>query len=104
MPIYQYACQSCGHSLEALQKISDEPLKLCPNCNKPELAKQLTAAAFRLKGTGWYETDFKNSGKKQDSKADSPDKKPGDSGEKPATSSSDTKSSGTDSGTSAASS
>ena len=104
MPIYQYACQSCGHSLEALQKISDEPLKICPNCSKPELAKQLTAAAFRLKGTGWYETDFKNSGKKQDPKADSPDKKPGDGGGKSATSSSDSKTSESGSGTSAPSS
>ena len=51
--------------LEALQKLRDEPLKVCPNCNEPDLAKQLTAAAFKLKGTGWYETDFKNSGQKE---------------------------------------
>ena len=62
MPIYQYACDACGHQLEALQKISDDRLTDCPECHKPKLVKQLTAAAFRLKGTGWYETDFKNSG------------------------------------------
>ncbi len=82
MPIYQYACRSCGHSLEALQKISDAPLKDCPNCNEPELVKQLTAATFKLKGTGWYETDFKNAGKKPDSKPESADKKPGETGSK----------------------
>jgi putative FmdB family regulatory protein len=64
MPIYQYACDACGHQLEALQKISDDRLTDCPECHKPNLVKQLTAAAFRLKGTGWYETDFKNSGTK----------------------------------------
>ena len=67
MPIYQYACNDCGHTFEALQKISDAPLIDCPECKKPALSKQLTAAAFQLKGSGWYETDFKNSGKKADS-------------------------------------
>ena len=64
MPIYQYQCTDCGHALEALQKISDPKLEQCPACDKPTLKKQVTAAAFKLKGTGWYETDFKNSGKK----------------------------------------
>ena len=64
MPIYQYQCTDCGHALEALQKISDPKLVDCPKCNNPSLKKQVTAAAFKLKGTGWYETDFKNSGKK----------------------------------------
>jgi len=63
MPIYLYVCNSCGHDLEVLQKVSDDPLKHCPSCGKPALHKQVTAAAFRLKGTGWYETDFKHSGK-----------------------------------------
>ena len=63
MPIYEYMCQSCHHTKEAIQKISDDPLIDCPACGKPELKKQLTAAAFKLKGGGWYETDFKNSGK-----------------------------------------
>jgi len=64
MPIYEYECQSCGHRLEKLQKISDDPLVDCPSCAKPELSKLVSAAAFRLKGGGWYETDFK-SGKKK---------------------------------------
>ncbi len=63
MPIYQYRCAECGHSLEALQKMSDPKLTDCPACEASALTKQLTAAAFKLKGTGWYETDFKNSGK-----------------------------------------
>jgi len=64
MPIYQYQCEQCGHQLEALQKMSDDKLVDCPKCNQPALKKQVTAAAFKLKGTGWYETDFKNSGSK----------------------------------------
>lgn len=64
MPIYEYECQSCGHKKEALQKISDVPLVDCPECNKPDLKKMISAAGFRLKGGGWYETDFKSGGKK----------------------------------------
>ena len=64
MPIYEYQCESCSHKMEKLQKISDEPLKICPECNKPTLNKLVSAAGFRLKGSGWYETDFKT-GKKQ---------------------------------------
>ncbi|MGH1539801.1 MAG: FmdB family zinc ribbon protein [Arenicella sp.] len=70
MPIYQYACEHCGHQLEAIQKIADAQLTDCPKCQQPALKKQVTAAAFKLKGTGWYETDFK--GKKETpSKTDS---------------------------------
>lgn len=61
MPIYQYQCQQCEHELEALQKMSDPKLTDCPQCGESALRKCVTAAAFRLKGTGWYETDFKNS-------------------------------------------
>jgi putative FmdB family regulatory protein len=61
MPIYEYSCESCGHQLEKLQKMSDDPLKDCPNCGKPQLKKLISAAGFQLKGTGWYETDFKKS-------------------------------------------
>jgi putative FmdB family regulatory protein len=68
MPIYQYKCQDCEHQLEALQKMSDPLLVDCPSCGHPALRKQLTAAAFKLKGTGWYETDFKNSGKQAPAK------------------------------------
>jgi putative FmdB family regulatory protein len=64
MPIYEYFCQACGHEHEALQKISAEPLVSCPECNEPELKKKISAAGFRLKGGGWYETDFKNGSKK----------------------------------------
>jgi putative FmdB family regulatory protein len=64
MPIYEYQCQACGHQLEVLQKVSDAPLKKCPECGKPRLQKLLSAPSFRLKGGGWYETDFK-SGKKK---------------------------------------
>lgn len=64
MPIYEYQCQSCGHLHEALQKVSDDPLLDCPACGAPQLRKKISAAGFRLKGGGWYETDFKTGGKK----------------------------------------
>ncbi len=85
MPIYGYACQSCGHTLDALQKIADDPLVDCPACGAPALKRQLSAPRFRLKGKGWYETDFKTdnqrnlagekSESKSDSKSDKTDKK-----------------------------
>ena len=61
MPIYEYQCESCGHRLEALQKISDPPLTDCPACAQATLRKRISAVGFRLKGGGWYETDFKRS-------------------------------------------
>ncbi len=64
MPIYEYQCEACGHEHEALQKISADPLVDCPACSASELKKKISAAGFRLKGNGWYETDFK-SGKKK---------------------------------------
>lgn len=64
MPIYEYQCQECQEELEALRKLSDEPLVDCPACGKPALKKKVSAAAFRLKGGGWYETDFKTGNKK----------------------------------------
>jgi putative FmdB family regulatory protein len=64
MPIYEYVCKACDYEVEALQKIADAPLKHCPKCDKDELQKKISAAAFRLSGSGWYETDFK-SGKKK---------------------------------------
>ena len=60
MPIYAYKCADCGHEQEVLQKISDAPLTDCPDCGHPALAKQVTAAGFQLKGSGWYATDFRN--------------------------------------------
>ena len=64
MPIYEYRCAVCGHQDEHLQKVSDTPLSVCPACGKSEYRKQLSAAGFQLKGTGWYATDFKGGGKK----------------------------------------
>jgi putative FmdB family regulatory protein len=60
MPIYAYRCEGCGFQKDALQKLSDPPLVDCPECGQPRLVKQLTAAGFALKGTGWYATDFKD--------------------------------------------
>ena len=71
MPIYEYQCVSCEHELEALQKISDDPLKDCPSCKTPNLKKRISAAGFRLKGGGWYETDFKTGKKKNVAGGDS---------------------------------
>lgn len=59
MPIYAYKCESCGHAKDVLQKISDAPLSTCPACGKESFHKQVTAAGFQLKGSGWYVTDFR---------------------------------------------
>jgi putative FmdB family regulatory protein len=64
MPIYEYRCSECGQDHEVLQKVSEPPLTQCPACGKPALQKQLSAAGFQLKGSGWYATDFKGSTKK----------------------------------------
>jgi putative FmdB family regulatory protein len=64
MPIYEYRCQSCGHELDKLQKMSDSPLIDCPSCGKPTLKKLISASGFRLSGSGWYETDFKQGSKR----------------------------------------
>jgi putative FmdB family regulatory protein len=64
MPIYEYQCQGCQHQFEAIQKMSDDALVDCPSCGEPQLRKKISATAFRLKGNGWYETDFKTGGKK----------------------------------------
>ena len=94
MPIYEYRCAECGFQKEFLQRVSDKPLKDCPECGKPALGKLLSAAGFQLKGTGWYATDFKGNGSKpaastgksdakQDNKSASADK-PADSAGKDA--------------------
>ena len=59
MPIYAYKCASCGHAKDVLQKLSDAPLTLCPSCGVESFTKQITAAGFQLKGSGWYATDFR---------------------------------------------
>jgi len=83
MPIYEYRCDTCGHELEALQKISDAPLTECPECKAADLRRLISRPSFRLKGSGWYETDFKSdketkrnlvSGKDESAKAKSDDK------------------------------
>src|SRR5476651_1060780 len=66
MPIYEYKCSACGHQEDHLQKLSERPLTKCPACGKKKYAKQLTAAGFQLKGSGWYASDFKGGGKKAD--------------------------------------
>lgn len=74
MPIYEYRCNSCGHQQEFLQRMSDAPLKKCPECGKRTFNKMLNAAGFQLKGTGWYATDFKGSGAAPAAKSDKSDK------------------------------
>lgn len=63
MPIYAYKCDSCGHAKDVLQKISDAPLSVCPECGAATFKKQLTSAGFHLKGSGWYVTDFRDGAK-----------------------------------------
>ena len=82
MPIYEYDCADCGHQFETMRKISDGPLTTCPSCGKESLKKLISKVAFRLKGTGWYETDFK----------DKPKDEKNDKGDDKATSKSDAKS------------
>lgn len=60
MPIYEYTCTNCHHSFDLMQKVNEEPAKQCPDCSKDSLVKLVSAAGFQLKGTGWYQTDFKN--------------------------------------------
>jgi putative FmdB family regulatory protein len=64
MPIYAYRCDACGHQKDVLQKMSDPTLTVCPSCGAESFARQLSAPAFQLKGTGWYVTDFRDNGKK----------------------------------------
>lgn len=79
MPIYEYLCVACGHELDALQKLSDELLVHCPHCGEPQLKRKLSAPRFRLKGSGWYETDFKSDKRRNISESDSaPAEKKGD--------------------------
>ncbi len=70
MPIYAYRCSRCGHEQDVLRKISDPPLKTCPACGQDTYEKQVTAAGFRLKGSGWYATDFREGGKPSPKAAD----------------------------------
>ncbi len=90
MPFYEYECANCGHQAEVMQKISDPPLRKCPACGKSSLKKLISAPVFRLKGSGWYETDFKGDKDTKRNLADGPggdsggEGKPADSAGKPA--------------------
>ena len=77
MPIYEYQCDDCSHVLDALQKVNDKPLVDCPECGKNSLRRLISAPNFRLKGEGWYETDFKKENRKNvaDQKDEKPEKK-----------------------------
>jgi len=70
MPIYEYRCSECGFQDEYLQKVSEPPMTVCPSCGKATFTKMLSAAGFQLKGSGWYATDFKGSGKPPAAKAE----------------------------------
>ena len=85
MPIYAYRCNSCGYEKDVLQKVSDAPLTVCPECNQESFGKQLTAPGFQLKGSGWYATDFKG-GAKTETKSDNPPPCQGGTGSCPASS------------------
>jgi putative FmdB family regulatory protein len=78
MPIYEYRCEACSHYLDALQKISDAPLTDCPDCGKPALKRLISAPSFRLKGSGWYETDFKSDKERKRNLVESGDKSGGE--------------------------
>jgi putative FmdB family regulatory protein len=84
MPFYEYECKSCGHALEAMQKVNDAPLKKCPNCGKSQLRRLMSAPVFRLKGGGWYETDFKGDQDNKKNLADRPEADAAKDDKKPA--------------------
>jgi putative FmdB family regulatory protein len=77
MPIYEYHCGACGHEVEALQKITDSPLRKCPECGKHALRRVVSPVSFRLKGGGWYETDFKSDSEKKRNLVEAADKEAG---------------------------
>jgi putative FmdB family regulatory protein len=91
MPIYAYRCESCGHAQDVLQKVSDPVLQVCPACGASSFKKQLTAAGFQLKGSGWYATDFRGGSGGGNGAVSKPDAKPeGGDAAQPASASSDT--------------
>lgn len=81
MPIYEYRCESCGHELDVLQKLSEDPLRDCPECESSALRRLISAPSFRLKGDGWYETDFKSDKEKKRNLVESPSDANGSKGE-----------------------
>lgn len=103
MPIYEYRCDNCGHELEAFQKLSEDKLVNCPECKMDTLIKKVSAAGFRLKGGGWYETDFKSGKKKNVSSSDGSGKGGGESSGGSESSSSSSSSSDSGAGSSSSS-
>ena len=103
MPIYEYECSACGHRVEVIQKMSDSPLKTCDSCGQSTLRKMVSAAGFRLKGSGWYVTDFRDKGKPKrassEGKADGGKETQAEKKAETATSKSDTGAGSTPSGT-----
>lgn len=97
LPIYEYQCRSCGHSFETIQKINEDPLVVCPACEQPELRKLVSPVAFRLKGTGWYETDFKKDRKRNVVNDDASESKPAEESDKKTSSDESTKTTSSDS-------
>jgi len=91
MPFYEYQCKACGHALEAMQKINDAPLKKCPDCGKSQLTRLMSAPVFRLKGGGWYETDFKGEQDHKKNLADRPEAESSKEEAKPAEAKTDAK-------------
>lgn len=85
MPIYEYQCDNCEHRLESIHKVSDTPLKQCPECNEETLRKLMSAAAFKLTGSGWYETDFKDNKPENKDPDKAPNNKEKDKAKKPET-------------------
>ena len=99
MPFYEYQCKNCGHTLEAMQKVHDSPLKKCPDCGKSQLTRLMSAPVFRLKGGGWYETDFKGD---QDNKKNLADRPEAKDDKQPATDAKSTDAAGKEAGKDAA--
>jgi putative FmdB family regulatory protein len=100
MPIYEYRCGQCGHEFETMQKVSEAPLEVCPACNERALKKKVSAAAFRLKGSGWYETDFKKDKKRNVAGAETGQAADGSSGDSKSSEASSGSSGGGDGGAS----
>ena len=97
MPFYEYQCKNCGHALEAMQKFSDRSLKKCPQCGKSQLQRLMSAPVFRLKGGGWYETDFKGDQDNKKNLADRPEAEAAKDDKKPAADAKSTEAKGPDS-------
>ena len=96
MPIYEYRCTACKHQLEAIQKFSDAPLVVCPKCGHETLTKLVSAAGFQLKGSGWYQTDFRGSGAKPAAKTEGEASKSGDAAKADSGGATDAKSTSTE--------